>query len=97
MACAPGTIWISPGPIDERVDEPATARQHVAQIVARRQTAQEVEVRQADVGIDHHDPLADFRQRDRQVQDQVRRADAPLAAGEEQRSTSAVASAMSIR
>ena len=58
IACAPGTIRMPPGPSTIASASGPLAGEHVAQVARRRQAAEQVDVRQAEVGVDQDDPLA---------------------------------------
>ena len=69
-------------PAHQHVAELLLARQHMADVVARREAEQDVDIAQAQVGVEHHHPLTAARQGDGQIGDHIGLAHPALAAGD---------------
>jgi hypothetical protein len=70
------------GALDRDLVERAFAAQVVPQVIGGRQAEHDVDVSEAEVGVEDPDTVAEPRQRSREVDDDVRLADAALAAGD---------------
>jgi hypothetical protein len=66
------------------LSELAPAREDVTEVESWVKPAEEIEIRQSDIGVDHDNSRADFSKSDRQVEHHVRCSNSPFAAREHQ-------------